>query len=79
MKRLNKNFRESLLNKKIRPWYQLKQEANNVIKDEDLRRAVMRYCDRQVNWCWRMSYAGRRGYAIVERKTPIVQKPDELA
>lgn len=68
MKYLNKNFRTTPLNQKIRKWYRLKQEANNMVKDEQLKSDIMRYCDRQINLCWRRSYNGMAGYESSEIK-----------
>lgn len=69
MKYLNKNFRASPLNKKVRWWYQLKQNANNTIKDEQIKSDVMKYCDRQINLCWYRSYHGAAGYEMTNSES----------
>lgn len=64
LKYLNRNFCTSPLNRKIRKWYQIKQDANNMIKDKEIKKCVMKYCDKQINHCWRRSYVGLKGYEI---------------
>lgn len=62
MKMLNKNFPKSNLNIRLRKWYSFKQMANNMIKDDKLRKAVLKYCDQQINLCWRRSNSNMDGY-----------------
>lgn len=64
MKYLNRNIPNCPLNIKLRKWYKLKQDTNNMIKDEKLKRSVMKYCDKQINLCWLRNYTRKKGYEI---------------
>ena len=64
MKHLNKIAPNSPLNKKLRYWYDLKQKINNTSMDEWLKEAAMLHCEREINRCWRLHYAGGKGYEI---------------
>lgn len=65
MKKINKkSTRNSPLNRKLRKFYELKQFANNVIKDDDVKKATMKYCDKEINKCWRYCRENKPGYEI---------------
>ena len=64
MKRLNKYYTDSNLNQKLRYWYDLKQMINNSRMNSWIKRKAMRYCDQEINQCWRYAYRGARGYEI---------------
>lgn len=68
MKYLNRYFRECSLNKKIRYWYDLKQQINNSRLPDFMKVDIMNYCDREINACWRNSSNGVPGYVIISGK-----------
>lgn len=65
MKKINKeSTANSPLNRKLRKFYELKQFANNVIKDYDVKKDTMKYCDKEINKCWRYCRENKSGYEI---------------
>lgn len=64
MKRLNKNFPLCPLNMKLRSCYYVKQVINNSKISDEVKQRLMKDCDREINHCWRDSYAGKKGYEI---------------
>ena len=64
MKRLNKNFPNSPLNKKLRKIYDMKQAINNSKLDKKFKEQMMRACDKEIHMCWELSYRGVKGYEI---------------
>ena len=64
MKHLNKNYKNSPLNKKIRYWYNLKQMINNSRMPDALKQEAMLHCDKEINRAWRLAYSGGKGYEI---------------
>lgn len=62
LKRLNRYFKDSALNQKIRALYDMKREVNDSGMDYDTKYTAMKYYDKEINKCWRYHYAGLRGY-----------------
>ena len=62
MKLLNRDYKDSPLNKKIRYWYDLKKRINDSGLDAHTKYNVMNYCEKEINRCWRYHYEGYRGY-----------------
>lgn len=74
MKKLNKNFKRSELNIKLRHAYFIKQYINNYVKDEEIRGIMMKHCDRLINKYWRNNYNGVKGYSVIERDASYKRK-----
>ena len=53
MKYLNKNFKNSKLNIKLRELYKKKQEINNSKLNSDLKKNKMKEIDKEINKAWR--------------------------
>ena len=69
MKILNRDYKESPLNKKVRYYYDLKKRINDSGMDPNIKYYAMNYCDKEINRCWRNHYNGFRGYEGGPSKT----------
>lgn len=69
MKILNRDYKDSPLNKKVRYFYDLKKKLNDSSMDSTTKFYAMNYCDREINRCWRNHYNGLRGYEGGPAKT----------
>lgn len=64
MKKLNKQYPNCPLNKKLREIYRLKQKINNSKLLPLTKWKMMRDCECEINTCWRLHYMGMEGYEI---------------
>lgn len=65
MKYLNKNYKYSELNNKLRRLYYVKQLINNEIPDRFPEKSIMmKLCDKLINKYWRASYKNIPGYRL---------------
>lgn len=64
MKKLNKNFPNSPLNRKLRDLYYIKQLINNSNLTEKQKKEEMNAIDKIINECWRYSYLKKEGFEI---------------
>lgn len=74
MKYLNKNFKRSELNIKLRHAYFIKQYINNYVKDEETKYVMMKLCDKLINKYWRNNYNGVKGYSVRTRDASYKRK-----
>lgn len=78
MKKLNKYYKDSSLNKKIRYWYDLKQTINNSRIEKIFKEMNMSYCDYRINECWRRFYTNQKGYNVQLEMINARRNPDNM-
>lgn len=78
MKKLNRYYKNSALNKKIRYWYDFKQVINNSKMSTMHKRLNLAYCDDRINECWRRFYTNQKGYTVQLEMINARRDPDNM-
>lgn len=75
MKNINREARNSPLAIKLREIREIKQKINDSHLPEDIKSAMMKQCDKELNKAWRAHHAGEEGYEIIKSKPmmPVVR------